>query len=66
MVELDRILRPQGTVLIRDDPEVIERVNNIAQAVRWETTIHEDLPKSTGGQKILIATKKLLKSPSSS
>lgn len=57
MVEMDRILRPEGTVLIRDSPEVIEKVNHIAHAVRWTTVIHEKDSGSPETEKILVATK---------
>ncbi|CAI0425272.1 unnamed protein product [Linum tenue] len=57
MVEMDRILRPEGTVVIRDSPEAIERVARIANAVRWTATIHEKEQESHGSQKILVATK---------
>ncbi|CAL1379370.1 unnamed protein product [Linum trigynum] len=57
MVEMDRILRPEGTVVIRDSPEAIERVARIANAVRWTATIHEKEQESHGPQKILVATK---------
>lgn len=57
MVEMDRILRPDGTVIIRDTPEVIDRVTRIAQAVRWTATIHEKEPESHAREKILVATK---------
>ncbi|XP_022975361.1 probable methyltransferase PMT13 isoform X1 [Cucurbita maxima] len=61
MVEMDRILRPEGTVVIRDHPEVIERVNRIARAIRWTTTIHEKEAGSQGREKILVATKSFWK-----
>ncbi|KAK4796820.1 hypothetical protein SAY86_029146 [Trapa natans] len=57
MVELDRILRPEGTVLIQDSPEVIEKVDLVAQAVRWKTVIQENEPESQDGGKILVAVK---------
>lgn len=57
MVEMDRILRPEGTVLIRDSPEIIEKVDHVAHAVRWITVIHENEPESHDGGKILVATK---------
>ena len=61
MVEMDRILRPEGTVVIRDHPEVIERVNRIARAIRWTATIHEKEPGSQGRERILVATKSFWK-----
>ena len=57
MVEMDRILRPEGTVVIRDSPEVIDKVARVAHAVRWSATIHEKEPESGGREKILVATK---------
>ncbi|GMN61319.1 hypothetical protein TIFTF001_030402 [Ficus carica] len=66
MVEMDRILRPKGTVVIRDSPEVIDKVARIARAVRWTATIHEKEPESNGREKILVATKTFWKLPSAS
>jgi len=59
MVELDRILRPEGTVVVRDTPEVIERVARVARAVRWKPTIYNKEPESHGRKNILVATKTL-------
>lgn len=66
MVEMDRILRPEGTVLIRDSPEVIDKVNHIAHAVRWTTAIHEGDSGSPETEKILVATKTMWKLSSES
>lgn len=66
MVEIDRILRPEGTVIIRDSPEVIDKVDRIAPAVRWTASIHEKEPESHGREKILVATKNFWKLPSAS
>ncbi|XVF22617.1 hypothetical protein REPUB_Repub12eG0186700 [Reevesia pubescens] len=57
MVEIDRMLRPEGTVVIRDSPEVIDKVARIAYAVRWTATINDKEPESHGREKILVATK---------
>lgn len=59
MVEVDRILRPEGTVLIRGTPEVINKVSRIAQALRWVVSIHDSERESVGREKILVAMKKL-------
>nr|AXF38109.1 methyltransferase [Bergenia purpurascens] len=64
MVEMDRILRPDGTVIIRDSPEVIDKVGRIAHAVRWTATLHEKEPESHGREKILVATKNFWTLPS--
>lgn len=34
MIEMDRILWPEGTVVVRDTPKVIDRVAKIASAIR--------------------------------
>lgn len=65
-MEMDRILRPEGTVLIRDSPEVIDKVNHIAHAVRWTTAIHEGDSGSPETEKILVATKTMWKLSSES
>ncbi|XP_077234620.1 putative pectin methyltransferase QUA3 [Tasmannia lanceolata] len=59
MVEIDRILRPEGTVIIRDLPEVIDKVGQVARSVRWTVRMHSPEPESNGREKILVATKKL-------
>nr|QTZ19607.1 putative methyltransferase PMT13 [Bixa orellana]QTZ19608.1 putative methyltransferase PMT13 [Bixa orellana] len=66
LVEIDRMLRPEGTVVIRDSPEVIDKVGRIAHAVRWTATIHEKEPETHGREKILVATKTFWKLPSAS
>ncbi|KAA8520579.1 hypothetical protein F0562_014835 [Nyssa sinensis] len=66
MVEMDRMLRPEGRVVIRDSPEVIDKVARIAQAIRWTATEHEKEPESNGREKILVAIKKLWELPSAS
>ncbi|KAL6954617.1 putative pectin methyltransferase qua3 [Sarracenia purpurea var. burkii] len=63
MVEIDRMLRPEGTVVIRDSSEVINKLGRIANAVRWTATIHENEPESRGREKILVATKNFWKLP---
>lgn len=57
MVEMDQILRPEGTVVVRDAPEVIDKVACLARAARWTATIHEKEPESDGRGKILVANK---------
>ncbi|OAY73322.1 putative methyltransferase PMT13 [Ananas comosus] len=66
MVEMDRMLRPEGTAIIRDSSEVIDKVARIAHAIRWNIQIHESEPESRSGEKILVATKIFWKLPSAS
>ena len=54
---MDRILRPEGTVIFRDVVEVLVKVKSIADGMRWQSKIvdHETGPFYT--EKILVATK---------
>lgn len=38
---MHRILRPEGSVIIRDDKNVILKVKEITDRMRWEGTILE-------------------------
>lgn len=57
LLEMDRILRPEGAVIFRDEVNVINKVNKIALGMRWETkmTDHEDGPLVP--EKILVVVK---------
>ncbi|CAA0841854.1 Probable methyltransferase PMT18 [Striga hermonthica] len=57
LLEMDRILRPEGTVIFRDEVEVLVKVKSITDGMRWESKIvdHESGPFNT--EKILVATK---------
>jgi hypothetical protein len=54
---MDRILRPEGTVIIRDNVEVLVKVQAITGGMRWKSQImdHESGPFNT--DKILVAVK---------
>ncbi|XP_051117175.1 probable pectin methyltransferase QUA3 [Andrographis paniculata] len=64
MAEIDRILRPEGTVIVRDLPEVIDKVDRISRAIRWRSSVHDKEPESHGRERILVARKELWKLPS--
>lgn len=66
MVEMDRLLRPKGTVVVRDSPEFITKIDRIASSLRWKSTIHDKEPESQGRERILVATKTHWTLPSSS
>jgi hypothetical protein len=57
LLEMDRILRPEGAVIIRDKVDVLVKVEKIANAMRWQTrlTDHEGGPHVP--EKILFAVK---------
>ncbi|CAN0842795.1 Probable methyltransferase PMT14 [Linum grandiflorum] len=57
LLEMDRILRPEGTVLIRDEVDTVNEVMNIIKGMRWDTRMldHEDGPLVD--EKILVGVK---------
>lgn len=57
LLEMDRILRPEGVVIFRDVVEVLVRVRSITDRMRWESHIvdHESGPFNP--EKILVAVK---------
>ena len=57
LLEMDRILRPEGAVIFRDDVNVLIKVNRLASGMRWKTKMvdHENGPLVS--EKILVAVK---------
>lgn len=57
MLEMDRILRPEGSVIIRDDVDLLVKIKRIAEGLNWESQIvdHEDGPLVR--EKLLFAVK---------
>lgn len=56
-MEMDRILRPEGAVILRDEVDVLIKVKKIIAGMRWDTKMvdHEDGPLVP--EKILVAVK---------
>ncbi|KAK8557801.1 hypothetical protein V6N12_010025 [Hibiscus sabdariffa] len=52
---MDRILRPQGSVIIRDDVDALLKIKKIIGVMQWEGRIvnHEQGPLES--EKILVA-----------
>lgn len=42
LLEMQRILRPEGAVIIRDRFDVLIKVNDITNQMRWSGTIYPD------------------------
>ncbi|XP_077212917.1 putative methyltransferase PMT2 [Tasmannia lanceolata] len=57
LLEMDRILRPEGAVIIRDEVDSVIKVQKIVSGMRWTTKMvdHEDGPLVP--EKILVAVK---------
>ena len=58
LVEMDRVLRPEGAVIFRDGVDVLDRVIGIATGMRWNIKMldHEDGP--TVPEEIVTAVKR--------
>ncbi|XP_020571741.1 probable methyltransferase PMT23 isoform X2 [Phalaenopsis equestris] len=41
VIEMDRILRPDGWVLIQETDKMIKKLNSMLQTLHWATTIHK-------------------------
>lgn len=54
---MDRILRPEGIVILRDGVDVMNKVKKIAAGMRWDVKLmdHEDGPLVP--EKIMVAVK---------
>ncbi|OIW08005.1 hypothetical protein TanjilG_20106 [Lupinus angustifolius] len=66
LLEMDRILRPEGSVIIRDDVDILVKVKSIINGMDWDSQIvdHEDGPLER--EKLLFAVKKYWTAPASS
>jgi hypothetical protein len=63
LLEMDRILRPEGSVIFRDDVDIVIKIRNIIDRLDWESQIvdHEDGPHQR--EKLLVAVKKYWTAP---
>ncbi|PWZ19559.1 putative methyltransferase PMT17 [Zea mays] len=57
LLEMDRILRPEGTVIIRDNVEVLVKVQAITGGMRWKSQIMDHESGPFNPDKILVAVK---------
>lgn len=66
LLEMDRILRPEGSVIFRDDVDVLVKIKRITDEMEWESKIvdHEDGPLER--EKLLFAVKKYWTAPAQS
>ncbi|XP_047323595.1 probable methyltransferase PMT15 [Impatiens glandulifera] len=57
ILEMDRILRPEGSVIIRDDVDMLVKLKRITDGMNWESQIvdHEDGPFNR--EKLFFAVK---------
>lgn len=58
ILEVDRILRPQGFFIIRDDSAIISKVVDIAPKFLWDTKVYNLEGVGNQGEQLLICQKK--------
>ncbi|KAG0481250.1 hypothetical protein HPP92_011765 [Vanilla planifolia] len=58
MLEMDRIVRPQGFIIIRDNDSMISRVKNMTSKFLWDATSHMLENEEKVMEPILICRKK--------
>lgn len=39
IVEVDRILRPEGNLIVRDEPKIVDEVQSLLESLHWEITV---------------------------
>ncbi|GLT84525.1 hypothetical protein SLE2022_027500 [Rubroshorea leprosula] len=63
LLEMDRILRPEGSVIIRDDVDVLVKIKSIVDVMQWDARIadHENGPHER--EKVLFASKQYWTAP---
>ncbi|KAK9103402.1 hypothetical protein Sjap_020656 [Stephania japonica] len=57
LLEMDRILRPEGTVILRDDVDILLKVKAITDGLKWESRITDNEDSPHNREKILFAVK---------
>ena len=63
LLEMQRILRPEGAVIIRDGFDVLMKVKSITNQMRWNGTMYSEADDSFDHGTILIVDNSLVKSP---
>lgn len=65
LLEMDRILRPEGSVIIRDDVDMVVKMKRVMDGMQWDSQIvdHEDGPLHR--EKLLFAVKMYWTAPPS-
>lgn len=54
---MDRILRPEGTVIFRDSVEVLVKIQSITDGMRWRSQMMDHESGPFNPEKILVAVK---------
>ncbi|XP_058201321.1 probable methyltransferase PMT18 [Rhododendron vialii] len=57
LLEMDRILRPEGTVIFRDVVEILVKIKSITDGMKWKSQIMDHESGPFNPEKILLAVK---------
>ncbi|GAV75131.1 Methyltransf_29 domain-containing protein [Cephalotus follicularis] len=57
LLEMDRILRPEGTVIIRDAVDILVKIKDKTDGMRWKSQIMDHESGPFNPEKILVAAK---------
>lgn len=57
LLEMDRMLRPEGTVIFRDPVEVLLKIKDITDGMRWKSQIMDHETGPFNPEKILVSVK---------
>ncbi|XP_047337732.1 probable methyltransferase PMT15 [Impatiens glandulifera] len=63
LLEMDRILRPSGSVIIRDDVDILLNVKSVIDGLQWESRLTDNEVSPHAREKILIAVKSYWTAP---
>lgn len=58
LLEMDRILRPQGYAMIRESTYFLDEISTIAKGMRWKCD-KQNTEYNDAGEKLLVCQKKL-------
>ncbi|KAJ9548167.1 hypothetical protein OSB04_020710 [Centaurea solstitialis] len=58
MLEMDRLVRPQGFMIIRDNESIVSRIRDLAPKFLWEVTSHVLENRQMVSETVLICQKK--------
>ncbi|MCO5554911.1 hypothetical protein L7F22_008449 [Adiantum nelumboides] len=62
LLEMDRILRPEGRIIIRDALNFVERAKALGEAMRWNCKLHLTEDSTTEKEQLLLCQKRLWRS----
>lgn len=57
MIEMDRIVRPKGFIIVRDKPKVVEYIKKYMKALHWEAVATADAEQDEDDAVFIIQKK---------